>query len=103
MEPNDPIWKLLGRSPLPETDAWFAARTVARLRRERRPSWKRRLMGALVWASSTAVVAVLAVHFWSGPTRSSSHPVNTAKVQDALNFIADRGAETDFWLANNTL
>lgn len=100
MESNDPIWKLLDRSPLPEPDAWFAARTVARLRRERRPSWTRRLAGAFAWVGSTAVVAVLAVHFWGAQT-VPAHSANTAKIQEALNYIADRGPETDLWLATS--
>ena len=28
------MWNLLGRAPLPEPDAWFAARTLARCRSE---------------------------------------------------------------------
>lgn len=100
MESNDPLWKLLDRSPLPEPDAWFAARTVARLRRERRPSWTRRLAGALAWVGSTAVIAVLAVHFW-GAQPAPKQGANTAKIQEALNYIADRGSETDLWLATS--
>lgn len=101
MESNDPVWKLLERSPLPEPDAWFAARTVARLRREQsRPTWQRRLWMSLAWASSTAVVTILAVHFMSVQPQPEAH---TAKIQEALNFIADRGTETDLWLATSTL
>lgn len=100
MEPNDPIWKLLEKAPLREPDPWFAARTVARLRRERHPALRRRLLGALAWVTSTVAVAVLSVHFW-GVQNNPSHS-NTAKVQEALNFIADRGTETDLWLATNS-
>jgi hypothetical protein len=32
---KDPVWRLLGRAPLPEPDGWFAARTVARCRNEK--------------------------------------------------------------------
>jgi hypothetical protein len=31
-EENDALWRLLGESPRPEPDAWFAARTLARCR-----------------------------------------------------------------------
>ena len=32
LDDNDPVWRLLGESPRPEPDAWFAARTLARCR-----------------------------------------------------------------------
>jgi hypothetical protein len=31
---NDPVWGLLAQAPLPEPDAWFAARALARCRHE---------------------------------------------------------------------
>jgi hypothetical protein len=31
---KDPVWRLLDHAPLPEPDAWFAARTLARCRNE---------------------------------------------------------------------
>ena len=31
---KDPVWRLLGRAPLPGPDAWFAVRTMARCRNE---------------------------------------------------------------------
>ncbi len=34
LDENDPVWRLLGRASLPEPDAWFAARTLARCRHE---------------------------------------------------------------------
>ena len=33
-EDADPVWRLLCRAPLPEPDAWFTARTLARCRHE---------------------------------------------------------------------
>lgn len=102
MESNDPIWKMLERSPLPEPDAWFAARTVARLRREQRPSLLKRFATLFAYASSTAVVAFAAFHFLSAPVVSENGG-NTAQIQDALNFIADQGKETDLWLATSNL
>jgi hypothetical protein len=35
------LWELLGRSPRPEAEGWFSARTLARLRQERDLSWLR--------------------------------------------------------------
>jgi len=32
LDENDPVWQMLGESPLPEPDAWFAVRTLARCR-----------------------------------------------------------------------
>jgi len=34
LDENNPVWNLLARAPLPEPDAWFAARTLARCRNE---------------------------------------------------------------------
>ena len=31
---HDPVWRLLARAPLPEPDAWFTVRTLARCRHE---------------------------------------------------------------------
>jgi hypothetical protein len=106
MEPNDPIWKLLGKAPLQEPNAWFAARTVARLRREAKqpaPSLWRRLLPVSAWMGATAVVVVACVLSFGGnpprPVPTSAELSHRAKIQDALNYIADRGAETDQWLA----
>lgn len=100
MESNDPVWKMLERSPMPEPDAWFAARTVARLRREARPSAAKRFLAFFTLAGSTAVVAFMAFHFWAAPVKTGG---DTAKIQDALNYLADRGKETDLWLATSNL
>jgi len=35
------LWDLLGRSPRPEAEGWFPARTLARLRQEKDTSWLR--------------------------------------------------------------
>ncbi len=105
MEPNDPIWKLLEKAPLREPDAWFAARTVARLRREVRPAGWRRFLPMTAWAGATAAIVLGVLHFTgTGLNPLPEHPGNgnTAKIQDALNYIADRGAETDQWLASST-
>ena len=31
-EENDPVWRLLAKAPVPEPDAWFTVRTLARCR-----------------------------------------------------------------------
>jgi hypothetical protein len=104
MDSNDPLWQLLGKAPLREPDAWFAARTVARLRRQARPTiWAawRRIVTVSAWAgAATAVTLMLTVHF-AGLTLHQNH--DTAKIQDALDYIADRGTESDVWLSSSTL
>jgi hypothetical protein len=32
---HEAVWRLLGRAPMPQPDAWFAARTLARCRSEK--------------------------------------------------------------------
>ncbi len=50
---HDAVWRLLDRAPMPEPDAWFAARTLARCRSEKRESvslvriWRWALGGGL--------------------------------------------------------
>ncbi len=103
MEPNDPIWKLLGRSPLPESDPWFAARTVARLRREKAHSpmvWLRQLVPLWSSLAAAAIIVIVALSYRGTDSRQNH---DTAKIQDALNFLADRGTETDLWLASSKL
>ena len=36
LDDNDPVWRLLECAPVPEPDAWFTARTLARCRHEGR-------------------------------------------------------------------
>jgi len=54
-EENDPLWQLLARSPRPEPDAWFAARTMARCRHE----------GPGSEASVTSLVGLVRVWRWA--------------------------------------
>lgn len=103
MDSNDPLWQLLGKAPLRQPDAWFAARTVARLRHEARPSiWAvwRRVLSLSAWTGAAAAIAVFATIHFMEPVKPGH---DTAKIQDALNYIADRGTESDIWLSSSAL
>jgi len=97
MEENDPLWRLLGESPRPEPDAWFAARTVARCRYagQGAESWWlslanwRRLLG-----TSLGVALAVALVMMQLP---SSEPVSDKQgnVQDAFAIMASLDSSTD--------
>ena len=50
---HEAVWRVLGRAPLPEPDAWFAARTLARCRSDKQAAlslgrvWRWALGGGL--------------------------------------------------------
>jgi hypothetical protein len=96
MDTNDPLWKLLGESPRLETDAWFGARTWARCRREAMaPSrWSAAWPG---WGWLTASVLAVALVLNIVTTRPVTLAKNSTRIQDALNFVADRGGDMDLW------
>ncbi len=89
--------KLLASVPPPKAPAWFAARTLARLRTEREaeaqrgwywmPRWK--------WVIAGAGLAVLAV----GLIRWENQPprVSDAAVFAALEALVDEDADNRWW------
>jgi hypothetical protein len=86
---NDPVWRLLGESPCPEPDAWFATRTMARCRQEKREARTIFLRGMWRWAlggglSICLTVALLLSQFH--PT--STVPDQNQKVQEAFEIVA---------------
>jgi hypothetical protein len=88
-EINDPVWGLLGRSPLPEPDAWFTTRTLAQCRALQRRGW-----GLWRWALGTGLglaVAVFAV------TRVQDQQVieKQKHVQEAFDIVASFGTDAD--------
>jgi len=101
MEPNDPLWKLLGKSPRREPDGWFTARTFARCLREGTSG--RRWGIAWVgwgWLAAGALAIALMVNVTTSQNFFGENVVvneNSAKVQDALNYLADRTGEVDLW------
>lgn len=94
-EENDPVWKLIERSPLPAPDGWFAARTLARCRREQAiprtwrllPRWILAGAGAFLLLTGTTVM-------WM---RQQSARQDQAKTYEALEYLADRGTDPELW------
>lgn len=92
---HDPVWRLLGRAPLPEPDGWFAARTLARCRSEGRaalsffrfsPMWRWALGGGL--GMCLAVTLLVA--------QMHAEQMNKQKnVQEAFEIMASIDTDTD--------
>ena len=95
LDGHDPVWRLLGRAPLPEPDGWFAARTLARCRSEGRsamsylrfsPMWRWALGGGLGLCVAVALVFA----------QMHAELVNKQKnVQEAFEIMASIDTETD--------
>jgi hypothetical protein len=92
MEKNDPLWNLLGKSPLPQPEPWFAARTLARLRREldRSYAWSRLFRWALGGAVAGLIVCAVT---WNLEDKSA---LQTIQLQAALEQVADNNGD-DLW------
>ncbi len=91
---SDPVWRLLARSPRPEPDAWFAARTLARCRneapaREAAPfvrMWRWALGGGLALSMALALVV----------TQIRSQTDDRQKnVQEAFEIMASIDSDSD--------
>jgi hypothetical protein len=91
MEPNDPLWQLLGRSPRAAAPGWFAARTLAACRKSQ-PE-KSRFFGLVCkWiGAATAVLAVAVGVYW---TAYALHPADTA-MHEALNYLVENHSDGD--------
>lgn len=97
-ESNDPIWGLLGHAPLPEPDAWFTARTLARCRFARlsaESGWE--TFGQIWrWALGGGVGVSLAVALVATQIRSESAAhVQQKNVQAAFEIVASLGTDSD--------
>ncbi len=91
---HDAVWRLLERAPLPEPDAWFAARTLARCRSERPARvgvWRSLLRWSLGCGIALGCAAVLVT------TQVQSDKAAAQKnVQDAFEVVASVDyADTD--------
>ena len=88
-EINDPVWRLLGRAPMPRPDGWFTARTLARCRTPERRGW-----GVWRWALGMGLgLAVAAV----AVTRLQDDQVvaKQKNVQEAFDIVASVGTDAD--------
>lgn len=94
LDENDPVWRLLGRAPLPKPDAWFAARSLARCRNEVLHAksgmflriWHWALGGGVV-LSVAAALAVTQLH-----VEKADQPTN---VQEAFEIVASMETDSD--------
>jgi hypothetical protein len=88
-EQADPLWRLLGDSPLPEPEPWFTARTLARCRRER-PAVVARMFRLWRWAlgGGLAMMAALFVTFHAGSPAPVSDGPSQESVQAAFEVMA---------------
>jgi hypothetical protein len=93
---NDPVWLLLARAPLPEPDAWFAVRTLARCRHEGlgvgagvislARMWRWALGGGLALSAALALVATQ-IH--------SEKAAKQKNVQEAFAIMASIDTDSD--------
>ena len=89
---HEAVWRLLGRAPMPEPDAWFAARTLARCRSEKQEAvsltriWRWALGGGLgiCLAVSLLVVQVSQV----APDDQTQNADQQKNVQEAFEIMA---------------
>ena len=95
LDENDPVWRLLGHAPRPEPEAWFAARTLARCRREGRGVisftgfvrvWR--------WALSGGLGLGLALMFLVAQIQSEKID-KQKKVQEAFEIMASVDTDSD--------
>ena len=95
-EQNDPVWALLGRAPLPQPDAWFAARTLARCRSAVAahpvPAWER----VWRWSLGSGVAISLALFLFAHPHAPAAVDSSKQKgVQEAFEIMASMDPQTD--------
>jgi hypothetical protein len=95
MDENDPVFRLLAKAPLPEPDAWFAVRTLARCRSEKNAgipfaymerAWRWALGGGLGFCVAM-ILMVAQFH--------SEKAAQQKDVQDAFQFMASFDTDAD--------
>lgn len=95
---NDPVWRLLDRTPMPQPDAWFAARTLARCRHEDlrgEPGWIA-FSRVWRWMLGGGLGLSLGIAFVATQIRSESVThVQQKNVQEAFAIVASLGADPD--------
>jgi hypothetical protein len=88
---HEAVWRLLGRAPMAEPDAWFAARTLARCRSEKKAEislgriWRWALGGGLGVCLAVSLLVTQVTHV--APVQSQN--VDQQKnVQEAFEIMA---------------
>jgi hypothetical protein len=92
LDENDPVWLLLGESPRPKPDAWFAVRTLARCRYAGAGTESHRffLGGLWRWKLGGGLGLCLAVALMAAQIPAPSPAVNKQqKVQEAFEIMAN--------------
>jgi hypothetical protein len=104
-ETRDPVWQLLARAPMPEPEAWFAARTLARVRQDRQDAaFSSRVRR---WVLSGALGVSVAVTLLAGQFHAAQS--KQQNVQEALQILAtvdsdsDATASTSSWQDSSSL
>jgi hypothetical protein len=100
LDDRDPVWQLLARSPRPEPDGWFTARTLARCRQvEKRLEqgwisfgrvWRWALGGGL-GVCLAAILMVPQVRVQPAATGADDQK----NVQEAFEIVANLGSDSD--------
>jgi hypothetical protein len=86
---------LLGKAPPPKAPAWFAAKTLARLREEEaRP--ERGWVWRWVWAAGAAAVLAGAWLRWEKPNQGGE--ISDAAVFAALDALVEQDEENRWWV-----
>ena len=93
MDENDPVMQLLAKAPLPEPDAWFVTRTLARCRAEKEEAV---LSAQRVWrwvfGSGLALCLATILLVAQFQTQKSEKQKD---VQDAFQFMANFDTDSD--------
>jgi hypothetical protein len=86
---------LLGKAPPPKAPAWFAAKTLARLREEEaRP--ERGWVWRWIWAAGVAAVLAGAWLHWEKPKQGGE--ISDAAVFAALDALVEQDEENRWWV-----
>jgi len=97
LDENDPVWRLLGESPRPEPDAWFAVRTVARCRNASVGGDWIAFRSILRWALGGGLGVCLAVVLLVPHARPVTAPPadQNKNVQEAFEIMASMDTSSD--------